>query len=1610
MTPSIRTLCLCFIVGLSASSAAATFTVNTTADGDDAVPGNGVCETASGNGRCTYRAAVAEASALAGPDTVSVPAGSYVLTLGGYIVASGSPITISGAGVSATIVDGNGMQRTLVVSGTSATVGNLTFQNGSDAADGLGGGCVFSNGGTVTIADSAIRGCHGAGGGGGIFVAASTNLTVSRSTISGNTGSSGGGLASGCFSTSCPTTLVDRSTISENRSTGGGGGIISSGTLTLVNSTVSGNTAATDGGGILNTVLSGSETATLTLRSTTVASNVADDDANGSGNGGGVSTVGRTTLQNSLIADNVDGGSQAPDVAGPATVAGGFTTLVEDQAGATLTGLARSGDAALAPLADNGGPTRTHRPSARGLVQGRGECSEATDQRGVVRVAPCDIGAVELEGCGNGVMEPGEACDDGNAFSTDWCRNDCQPNVCGDGVVFVGWESCDDGWQPGGCTDQCVLPGTPVWRSIPPDGGRVTAIAVAPSDPTVVYAGSDVGHVHRTTTAGASWRGSRPRYEFAANQPILALLVDPRNAAVAWMATHYDGVYKTTDGGDSWSRATREGALAFALDPVQPDSFYVGTYHGIAKTTDGGTTWAYVNGGITDPYPTGYAVAVDPAHPATVYAGTATGVFKTVNGGAAWTAASTGLPAGRVTKLAVDPANPALLVAVTPTGVFRSIDAAATWTAFGAGLPAGTSIWSLAIASASPSVVRAATSDGVFQAATTGAAWVAATTSWTWSVAIDPTNPAIVYGGTSDGVTRSTDAGGSWAPATSGLRDLLGPELTIDPSHPSTMYLGDGEGRVRKTVDRGATWSTIAALPSPSHLTVDPANAAILYAVSANRIVRSGDGGVTWASADGGVASGSPSYHVDALAVAATTPSTAWALIRRVGTYGTLYGTLYRTTDGGVSWTTISGVSLFDTNFLALDPMNPRTIYVAANFMSGGSGFSFLQKSVDGGATWTLLSGGGPQMGAIVVDPTASKVVYAAMPAGIWKSTDGGTSGSILPNSPVSQDAIVVDRTQPTTLYTLSYGGILRSLDGGVSWGSLNAGLPNAPGQFTGLVVDPTDGTNVLVTTASDGVFRLSPPCGDDIVGAGEACDEGAANGAADSCCTAACTLVAAGTTCRPAAGACDVAEACTGTSATCPADAVRAGGAACRAAAGICDVGETCTGASPACPPDAFVSAGTVCRTAAGVCDVAETCTGTSAACPVDALRAAGRACRPVSRACDLAEACTGTSVACPPDLDYDDDGDAVCNDADNCPLEDNPDQRDSDDDGRGDICDPCPAERTDACNQNQSASRLCDPATLGASPCVLTTPDQRITISVPSQALAGPTSISIAGGTQSDFGIGSTPKNLISVVRLEPDDVTFDPPVTLTFAWPDAEPPPAGDGKVDRTKIREKNLKVYRNGGVVPGTTACGDQVCTPEACCNTTMNRWSVQTAHFSEWAVGLEPCTEATSAKLTLTKVLPPAGDDGLVFTGTLVLLGSAPVATQLDVVSAGVVLRLVDGDRVVLDAEIPGGPFDAGTKTGWKANAANTRWVWLGPKAGAPGGIGKVILQDRSAATPGLVAFSAKGKGGSYAAGIGVDPALVLPDAGQCFEARFTQTWPVAPSCAAAGGRATIKCK
>ncbi len=181
---------------------------------------------------------------------------------------------------------------------------------------------------------------------------------------------------------------------------------------------------------------------------------------------------------------------------------------------------------------------------------------------------------------------------------------------------------------------------------------------------------------------------------------------------------------------------------------------------------------------------------------------------------------------------------------------------------------------------------------------------------------------------------------------------------------------------------------------------------------------------------------------------------------------------------------------------------------------------------------------------------------------------------------------------------------------------------------------------------------------------------------------------------------------------------------------------------------------------------------------------------------------------------------------------------------------------------------------------------------------------------------------------------------------------------------------------------------------------------------------DPCTNVVPTaplkqKLTLTKLLPPAGDDKLTLKG---FFTDVPASPTIDPLANGLRVLITDSLGVTsVDVTIPGGAFDPGTKTGWKVNGAGTAWTYKGPGTGT-NGIQKAQLKA-IASTPGKYKFSVKGKNGTYpvnGAALPVTGTIVIDtpiaSTGQCGEATFPATPPAKPSCAEVSGGKTIKCK
>jgi len=374
---------------------AASISVGTVNDVID-VPGgcSAVTPTTPGpDGVFSLREAICAANNAAGTDTINLPAGVYTLTIDYLNIMPDGDLTIVGAGAVNTIIDGGGYANNfgifqIVPNGATITISGVTMRNGSSW--GWYGGAILSNGaGTLVIEDCTISD-NGADMGGGIYNEGGSTIVINNSTISGNWGDLWAG---GIDNEDGSTIVIDNSTISGNESgsiDGGGGIYNSNGAITIRNSTISGNNAAGfDGGGILNVGV-------ITITNSTIYSNTAST-------GGGIyiyNNYDLVTIKNTIVAGNT--ADTGADCSGSLTLMG--NNIIQNTADCTLLGSGANlaVDPWLAPLADNGGRTRTHalQFNSPAIDAGDDETCLPTDHRGVSRpqFAHCDIGAYEWRG------------------------------------------------------------------------------------------------------------------------------------------------------------------------------------------------------------------------------------------------------------------------------------------------------------------------------------------------------------------------------------------------------------------------------------------------------------------------------------------------------------------------------------------------------------------------------------------------------------------------------------------------------------------------------------------------------------------------------------------------------------------------------------------------------------------------------------------------------------------------------------------------------------------------------------------------------------------------------------------------------------------------------------------------------------------------------------------------------------------------------------------------------------------------------------------------------------------------------------------------------------
>jgi len=639
----------------------------------------------------------------------------------------------------------------------------------------------------------------------------------------------------------------------------------------------------------------------------------------------------------------------------------------------------------------------------------------------------------------------------------------------------------------------------------------VGALAVAPSNPGVIYAGTgqiqaryDIGSgdgMYRSDDAGGTWR----RIGLADSRAIGRILVDPKDANVALVAAlghmfgpnRERGIFRTEDGGKSWKQVLfldeNTGGADLAADPDNPSTVYaslwqarnypwlsyfkpmVGPGSGVYKSTDAGRSWKRLSGGGWPAESLGriglgassggrvWALvdAVDaPGKPSA-----AAGLWRSDDAGATWTRANAtpGLGSSYMNRVTADPRNRDA-VYVTGQSIRRSEDAGKTLTFF-RGAPGGDDYHFLWINPKNPDDMVTAADQGTIVTVNGGKSWsdwYNQPTGQFYHVETDNRFPYRIYSGQQDsgtvGAASRSDDGvltyRDWRPVGGEERGWDVP----DPRDPDIVY-GTGLGGTITRFD--ARTSQVRHVSPAAESTYGRRPVAGAY---------------RWA-------------WVFPLAISPKPPHALYA--------GSQY--LLRSLDEGASWEKVSpdlsgavagtkgcegDVTIaaarpcgFGTIFtIELSPRDPDEIWI-------GTDDGLVQRTLDGGKSWKNVTPKGlpawSKISTLDVSPLEPGVVYAAVDAHrlddftphVYRTRDGGDSWQeITAGLPPSGFVMAVraDTVRRGLLYAGTDTGVFVSFDDGNRWQSLQANLPVA------WVSDiKVHGSDLVISTQGRGLWVL---------------------------------------------------------------------------------------------------------------------------------------------------------------------------------------------------------------------------------------------------------------------------------------------------------------------------------------------------------------------------------------------------------------------------------------------------------------------------------------------------------------------------------------------------------
>ena len=631
---------------------------------------------------------------------------------------------------------------------------------------------------------------------------------------------------------------------------------------------------------------------------------------------------------------------------------------------------------------------------------------------------------------------------------------------------------------------------------------------------------------------------------------VTSLAVDPTNSNIAFAAAAGGGLWKTTDGGTTWNPVTdnfpRLSSGSVAIDPNNPSTIYIGTGEmnfnidgypgeGIFKSTDDGASWSQVMS-FTNSGALYYVGKIAVASNSTVYAAGYYDVYKSTDGGQTWDELDltfnpvSGNSPGAVDDIAVDPTNPNVIYVSygstwsgdsTSYGVHKSTDGGSSWAWLTSGLPPADQISrvSLAIAPSNNQILYAGINGNkpgsttedtnrVYKSTNAGASWtllpsVSSTTDFGGNqgwynnlVAVDPLHPDTVYVGGID-FWRSADGGQTWTNLTNGYGTFNGKNIHVDQhaigfanGNGAIIYMGNDGGvwkltngastftncnatlqtiqfydidadqnnssiTVGGTQDNGTESDRNQTLPNwdeiyggdGGYVLIDPHNNNNVYTEYVNgQLLKSTDGGSDFSPITSGISESG--YWLTPYVMDPQNDNLLYTATSKI----------YKSTNGGTSWNALtdnlkSSTDLFTT--MSISAVEGNVIYAGISGYRGAADSSFLFVTTNGGTAWTNVTGhlpGGTDFARVTADPKTKGTAYLAVLSGtsnhVLRTTDYGNTWTGL-DSPsngfanVPTKVIAVDSTDGY-IYAGTYWGVYLSTDNGSDWTKFGTGLPNA--------------------------------------------------------------------------------------------------------------------------------------------------------------------------------------------------------------------------------------------------------------------------------------------------------------------------------------------------------------------------------------------------------------------------------------------------------------------------------------------------------------------------------------------------------------------------------------